>query len=1166
MADQMVSPIAQLLQKRILVIDGAMGTSLQAMDLVDEDFGGEAYAGCNEYLSITKPEAIVAVHESYLRSGADIIETNTFGATSVVLAEYNLHHLTDQLNKASVVLAKEACKRYSTPEKPRFVAGSMGPTTKSLSVTGGISFDELAHTFFEQAISLIEGGVDYLLLETALDTLNLKAGYIGILKAFKQIGCQIPIAISGTIETMGSMLAGQGVEALYTSMAHINPLYIGLNCATGPIFMKDHIRTLSQIAQCPVAVVPNAGIPNPDGSYPESPTDMATVLEEFAHQGWINILGGCCGTTPAHIEKMVSIAHLHPPRTIPSHHSTTLSGIDALTIESENRPYLVGERTNVIGSRAFKALITEEKFEEAAEIARKQVRSGAHLLDVCLSNPDRDEDQDMVQFLSFATKLVKVPFMIDSQVPKVVETAFKLTQGKCILNSINLEDGEKSFEELLPLVATYGAGVVVGCIANEMAVTAMQKLEVARRAHQLLTQKYGIQEEDIYFDPLVFPCGTGDEKYIGSGKETIEGVRLIKENFPLCKTVLGISNVSFGLPHAGREVLNSVFLYHCTKAGLDLALVNTEKLMRYATISEEERQLCNDLLWYRTENGYDPIAHFASFYRNKKSTVVQEDLSHLSVEKRIEHNIVGGTKEGLLTNLEEALQQWSPLEVVNNPLMRAMDIVGKMFNDNELIVAEVLQSAEVMKASVAYLEQKMEKSEVHTRGTLLLATVKGDVHDIGKNLVEIILSNNGYRVIDLGIKCPPQTIIEAVATHQPDFIGLSGLLVKSAQQMVITAQDLRAQGIDIPILVGGAALTENFTRTRIAIEYNGPVVYCKDAMSGLSVANQLSDPQKRDLFLSNHRQEGIDFSSTSSSPERGESKRIFKEKLTFQYDPIRAKMPHPDPVIFTPPLEEVWELINPQMLYGNHLGLKGNIESLSKKNDPKYLKIHTLMTSLKERILKENLLTAKGIYQFFKVRKDGDALVILDPITLQETHRFVFPRQSEGLNLCLTDFIHPDQIDSLAAFVVTCGDGVSVIAKELMDQGNYFESHGLSALALESAEACAEWIHQELRTIWGIPDDKKLSRDDLFKLKYTGIRVSFGYPACPRLEDQRILFDLLQPEAKIGLSLSEEYMMYPEASVSGLVFHHPQARYFTINEGDLKAFESIHASELSKDR
>lgn len=1149
--------ISDLMKQRIVIIDGAMGTALQDMNLTAEDFGGEDLYGCNENLVLSKPEAIQAVHDAYFEAGADVVETNTFGGTNFVLGEYNLQDKVKEINSAAVEIAIKSKEKYSTPDKPRFVAGAMGPTTKSLAVTGGISFDEMRDAYAEQAYWLVKCGCDFILLETAMDTLNLKAGYLGVLDAFEKCNKSIPIAISVTIETMGTMLAGQGIEALYSSVEHMSPLYIGLNCATGPELMREHVRTLAEISQFPISVVPNAGIPDADGVYPEGATEFSTAIEAFVNEGWVNVLGGCCGTTPAHISDLEKMASGKKPRQVLPEKVCRVSGIEALTIDDDGKPFIVGERTNVIGSRAFKRLIEEEKFDEAAEIARKQVKAGAHIIDVCLSNPDRDEVADTISFYNKVSKMVKVPFMVDSQDPAVVEAAFKLIQGKCILNSVNLEDGEKSFEELLPLVKKYGASVVVGCIRGEMAVEPEDKLDIALESHRLITEKYGIPEEDIIFDPLVFPCGTGDENYFGSGAKTIEGVRLIDERLPNCKTTLGLSNVSFGLPNAGREVLNSVFLHHCVKAGLDSAIINSEKIVRFSEITEEEKKLCDDLLWYNLEDGNDPIANFTAYFRDKKVEAKKEvDRSSLSIEKKLEINIVQGTKEFLIENLDEALKKWDPLGVINNPLMAAMAIVGRLFNDNELIVAEVLQSAEVMKAAVSYLEQFMEKNEQSYRGTVVLATVKGDVHDIGKNLVDIILSNNGFKVIDLGIKCLSETLIEAIKEHKPDMVGLSGLLVKSAQQMVATASDFKAAGISIPILVGGAALTENFTALKIAPEYDGSVIYCKDAMTGLAVANRLTDKQGRETYLKEHalhQQEVIEKLSKKTT----ESKRKILDKIVYDHRNIQANVPHYDEILIQERFETIWPYINKQMLYGTHLGLKGNVKNLLSNQDEKTKKIVDMVERVKEEVIKKELIKAKCVARFFKVKSENDDLIILDHQTEKEIERFRFPRQSRGHQMCLSDFVNPNEIDNVAFFVLTCGDGISELARQKMDEGAFFEAHGLQAIALECAEAFAEYTHQYLRKIWGIPDKADATLEDLFKLNYTGVRVSFGYPACPRLEDQAKLWNILQPTEAIGVELTEEFMMMPEASVSALVFHHPQAGYFRVSEDDMLNFSPL---------
>lgn len=845
-SSERTSALKAALSERILVVDGAMGTAIQGYDLGPEDFGGAEYEGCNENLVFTRPDVIEAVHRGHLAAGADIIETDTFGSTSIVLAEYDLAHEARRLNQAAAALARRIAAEFSSPEKPRFVAGSMGPTTKSISVTGGVTFEELAASYHVQAAGLIEGGADVLLLETGQDTINIKAGLEGIDRAFAELGREIPVAVQGTVEPMGTLLAGQDVEALYVSLAHRDLLWIGINCATGPAFMTDHIRTLASISRFPVACIPNAGMPDENGKYNETPEAMAETLGRFVDSGWVNVIGGCCGTVDGHIHLLGEAAAGKAPRSYNPPRETRLSGIEALLVDDQVRPVVVGERTNVLGSRRFRRLINEAKFEEAAEVGRRQARNGAHVLDVCLQDPDRDEAEDVSQFLDLLTKKVKTPIMIDSTDSAVIELALTQLQGKAIINSINLEDGEERFQRVVPLARRYGAALVVGCIDDDkeqaQAITKERKLEVALRSAKLLTEKYGVPEEDLIFDPLVFPVGTGDVNYIGSGAETVEGVRLIKEALPRCKTVLGISNVSFGLPAAGREVLNSVFLYHCVQAGLDMAIVNSELMMRYAAIPEDERQLAEDLIWYR---GEDPVAAFAAHFREKAPSATTEDRRALPLDERLALAIIEGTKEGLAEDLDEALSNRTPLEIINGPLMDGMTEVGRQFNANQLIVAEVLQSAESMKFSVGHLEPHMERMESSIKGRVILATVKGDVHDIGKNLVEIILSNNGYEVINLGIKVPPQELIEAFHQHNPDMIGLSGLLVKSAQMMVETVRDFRQDGVSVPVLVGGAALSNRFTRLRIAPEYDGLVAYAPDAMTGLALANTIQEADER---------------------------------------------------------------------------------------------------------------------------------------------------------------------------------------------------------------------------------------------------------------------------------------------------------------------------------
>ncbi|RBW70304.1 methionine synthase [Bacillus taeanensis] len=1135
--------IQEQFQKKILVLDGAMGTMIQDANLTEEDFGGEEYDGCNEYLNLTAPDVIENIHRAYLEAGADIIETNTFGATSIVLEEYDLADKAVEINEAAVKLARNAVDQISTAEWPRYVAGAIGPTTKALSVTGGTTFEALIDTYYEQAVTLIKAGVDLLLIETSQDLRNVKAASLGIDKAFKELGKKLPIIISGTIEPMGTTLAGQTIEAFYISIEHLNPVAVGLNCATGPEFMRDHIRSLSELATTNVSCYPNAGLPDEEGNYHESPQSLAKKLAGFAEEGWLNMVGGCCGTTPNHIKEIAETVKQYEPRKFAENHPHVVSGIDPLIYDDSMRPLFVGERTNVIGSRKFKRLIADGKYEEASEIARAQVKKGAHVIDVCLADPDREEMEDMEAFLSYVVNKVKVPLMIDSTDEDVIAKALTYSQGKAIINSINLEDGEERFEKVIPLVHQFGAAVVVGTIDEQgMAVTAKRKLEVAKRSYDLLVNKYGLNPKDIIFDPLVFPVGTGDEQYIGAAKETIDGIKLIKEHLPECLTILGVSNVSFGIPPAGREVLNAVYLYHCTKAGLDYAIVNTEKLERYASIPESEKALSDKLLY---DTSKETLDEFVAFYREKK-VEKKVPTTSMSLEERIGNYVIEGSKDGLIADLDEALKKYDkPLDIINGPLMAGMEEVGRLFNLNELIVAEVLQSAEVMKAAVAHLEQFMEATDDKGKGKILLATVKGDVHDIGKNLVEIILGNNGFNIVNLGIKVTPSELIEACRKHSPDAIGLSGLLVKSAQQMVLTAKDLKEAGIDVPVLVGGAALSRKFTQNKIAPEYSGLVLYAKDAMDGLDIANKLHNPIEKQKIIEvyNEKQQERKVEVTPKAPtavlERPKRSTIEKRDV-YQAPDLKKHILRDYPLSYLKPY------INLQMLLGRHLGVNGKIDRLLKEGDERTVQLKQLTDELFLEGEKNNLISCHGIYQFFPAKADGDDVLIFDPNDQTKLiERFSFPRQDKEPHLCLSDFLRDDITDYVGFFSVTAGRGIREYAEQLKRDGEFLKSHALQALALELAEGFAERMHQVMRDQWGFPDPATMSMQERFSAKYQGIRVSFGYPACPNLEDQEKLFKLIKPE-DIGIQLTDGFMMEPEASVTAMVFAHPQARYFNV--------------------
>jgi len=1134
----------------IPVMDGATGTALQDENLTADDFGGVDLEGCNEILVETRPDVVARVHQGYLEAGADIVETNTFGATPLVLAEYGLEDRAFDFNLEAARIARQACAEFDQPGRLRFVCGSMGPTTKAISVTGGVTFDELSEHFKVQALGLMAGGADYLLLETCQDTRNIKAGLIGIGDAFTSAGWALPVAVSVTIEATGTMLAGQDAEALAISLGHVDLLYVGLNCATGPELMTEHVRTLSELVRTRVACVPNAGLPNEDGLYTQTPEDFVEVFSRFLEQGWLNLVGGCCGTTAAHVRALADLVAQRRPRT-PSHHQRALiSGIEGVELTEDNRPLLVGERTNVLGSRKFKRLIADGDWEAGAEVGRAQVRGGAQVLDVCMQDPDREEVQDIEAFLGQLVRMVKPPLMIDSTDAAVMERALTYCQGKAVLNSINLEDGRSRFEAVAPLARKYGAAVVVGTIDEQgMAVSAERKLEIAQRSFRILTEEFDIPPEDIWWDALVFPCGTGDENYIGSAAGTIEGVRRLKAEFPFSKTVLGVSNVSFGLPPAGREILNSVFLYHATQAGLDAAIVNSEKLARYAEIPEAEIALSDALLFLEpgdTEGSDQAVADFAAHFRGRKSATSGPPLADLPIEERLARAVVEGTKEGLLDNLAMALAdpRWpEPLAVINGPLMTGMAEVGRLFNDNKLIVAEVLQSAEVMKAAVSFLEGHMDAAESSNRGKVLLATVKGDVHDIGKNLVDIILSNNGFEVVNLGIKVPSDQLIQAVREHQPDVIGLSGLLVKSAQQMVLTAGDLKATGISTPLLVGGAALTRRFAHRKIAPSYSGLCTYARDAMDGLRWVERLTDENERPGVEAAIAQTQAEDQVQSTPEVRQRRPKTTATRLEVAQDLVAPSPADRDRHLERLDLDETWAHLNPQMLYAKHLGLRGSVARLEEAGDPKLAKLVELIDELKSDC-RAGAMEARAVWRFFAAAADGDRLILSQPDDGEIVAEWALPRQDSGHGLCLTDYILPEG-DHVALFVTTAAGEVRRRIEEFKQAGEYLKSHGLAALALETAEAAAELVHARLRAAWGFADAPEMTLQDRLSARYRGKRYSFGYPACPDLEGQVELFAALEP-AEIGVELTDGFMMDPEASVSAIVIQHPEARYFGV--------------------
>ena len=1153
------------LKNRILLLDGAMGTMIQKQNLTADDFGGEKYEGCNDYLVLTKPEIIKNIHKEYLKSGSDIIETNSFGALDIVLKDYDLEDRAFEMSKRAAELVNEAILEYRSenPDDTRhlYVAGALGPSNKSISVTGGVTFDELVHTYYTAVSGLLAGGVDLILFETIQDTRNLKAAYLGLKKAMEE-NYAVPLMLSFTIESTGTTLAGQTADAFYYAVNHMHPFSVGLNCATGPEFMTQFLKTLNDISNTYISVYPNAGLPNEDGEYEETPVTLANKLEPFFKNKYLNIVGGCCGTTPDYIKKIKEKTVNYEPRNIDKNKNfNNLSGLISLETP-KNRPIYVGERTNVIGSRIFKNLIAQEKFDEATEVARLQIKGDADVIDVCLANPDRDEVADMKAFLEKVSKFAKVPIMLDSTDINVVEKGLTYLQGKGIINSINLEDGEEKFKKMAEVIKEFGAAVVVGLIDEEgMAVSLEKKIKVARRSYELLTKKYGIDERDIIFDTLVFPVATGDQKYIGSASATIEAIREIKKEMPNVKTILGVSNISFGLPIAGREVLNTYYMNKAYEAGLDFAIVNTEKIIPMDEISDEEKELSENILFHTDDEN---VSKFANFYRDKKATKKKVDVSNLTAEEKVANLVVEGSKKDLTILLDELLKKYTPIEIINGPLMTGMDEVGRLFNKNDLIVAEVLQSAEVMKASVAHLEQFMEKDESSVKGKIIMATVKGDVHDIGKNLVGIIIGNNGYEVIDLGINTPAEKIRDAVVKEKADFLGLSGLLVKSAAEMVNTVAVLREAGISIPIFVGGAALTEKFTVNKIEPAYeNNIVIYSKDAMTALSDLNKMIDEKKFEEFRE-YLQKRRDLLLIKDEKELQKLKvkqtvsDIKDKDGTFDYSKIEIpkynfeKIYKPETlnkqIITNIKAKDVFPFINLQMLIGKHLGLKWIVGKMLEKQDPRTVKIYNEIKDIIEH--GDEYFDITAIYKYFPVRrkygkeKNEFSLEILSDDLSKVIETFNFPRQKYGQYLSLNDYVNPDGIDYVGFFVATAGEKSRIVSNELKAKGEFYKGHLVNSIGLELAEATSEYIHQIMRKDVGIID-KELQTEDILKANYQGNRYSFGYPACPDLSDQKKLFKLLKPEI-YGIKLTDEFMMYPEASVSAIVFSQPFCKYFNM--------------------
>lgn len=1119
-----MSHIESFLQQQVLVLDGAMGTELAAANLGDADFGGSRYVGCSEILTVTRPDLIRDIHYRYIEAGAHFLTTNTFGANQIVLSEYGLEKRVDELNKEAVLRIREALAQ-SNAEGPHFIVGDLGPSSKAYSVTGGISLAEISDIYFEQAVSLLEADVDILMFETIQDVLNLKAAHSGVVRAFEHVGKQVPIWISVTIESTQTTLAGQTIDAFYTAIEHIQPLVVGMNCALGPEHLREGLSRLSKLSKTYVSFHPNAGLPDEDGQYNVSPEAFFNEIQPLLTDRCLNIVGGCCGTRPEHIQYVRNHVGAHQPHACHCHQSDFVSGLVNVALDEF---IVVGERTNTIGSKIFRELIAEEKFAEAVEIARTQVNAGAKVLDVCLANPDRDEVADMLAFVRELRQSVKVPLMIDTTNIEVLEAVLPEVPGKMIVNSVNFERGDAYFEQYVRIAKKHGAKIVVGLIDEAgMAVSFSQKMAIFDRLKAKM-KEVGLKRQDVIIDPLVFPIATGDTNYDGAANATLDAIAAIhNEDY---YTVLGLSNVSFGLPLAGRLYINDLYLNEAKKRGLSMALINAAHHMGDDT---KAITLGGNLLQNNTQENIDAFITYIRTLIPKKAEK-KETIAH-TPEESLAQKVRYGTKLALQENIQQLLDcGMRPLDVINGPLMSGMDEVGILFGKNELIVTEVLQSASVMKESVAYLEQFMETGDKQKRGKVIFATVKGDVHDIGKNLVGIIFENNGYDVLDLGINVDTARIIEAIGTFKPDMIGLSGLLVKSAHQMVEVVSELEARGIHIPIMIGGAALTRRFVATRIAPRTEAPVFYCPDAMIGLDYANQLQSDKREACIQTNiENQQKTRELAESTDTKIAQNKQITKQtdSTTVEKRTSVKKAPldyerHEIHASFS----DVYPFVNESVLFSRHLGIKGGV------TNPKYQTMKERLVSLIQTY--GEAFQLRGVFQVFPVKLVGETIQIQDT-----TVAFEFPRQQDKKQMALQDFLHPE--DTLGMFVVTAGNEVFELAAKLESTGDYEGAHILKSLTLELAEAMAEYVHQKVREHYRVGDGE-ITIDDILKANYTGKRYSFGYPACPDLEDQAKLFALLKPE-NLGIELSPSMMMSPLASVSAIVFYNEKATYFTVS-------------------
>ncbi len=1161
-----MSDFLQTVRERVVIYDGAMGTNIQKRNPTLDDYWGKE--NCSEVLVLSRPDIIRDIHADFFQVGCDVVETDTFGGTSIVLGEFGLADRVEEINLAAARIAREVAQQFSTKAHPRFVAGSIGPTTKLPSL-GHIKFDDMVASYVEQALALIKGGVDVLLIETAQDLGQAKAAVVGVFEAMQKAGKRLPVTVQVTLQESGTMLLGTEIGAALTALEPFDVDVIGLNCATGPVEMNDAVRFLGANSTKHVSVLPNAGLPQNEGGhavYKLTPADLAQYHKHFVQDYGIRIVGGCCGTTPEHLKAVVdAVSGVEPAKREVKPIAAASSAYTSVPLDLDPKPLVVAEEMNTTTRvEHFRNLVRGKKYDDILALAKKLVNEGSHMLDLCCAIVGEDEKGYITAILEKVATRVPAPILVDSTEADVVEEALKRIPGKAIINSINLEDGEKRTSKVLPMAKRYGAAVIALTIDEDgMALTAEKKTAIAKRIYELATTKYGIRPVDIIFDALTLPISTGQEEYRSAGMETLNAIKQIKKELPDVKTILGVSNISFGLDAYPRRVLNSVFMHEAVDYGLDMAIVNYTKIYPLYKIPHEGVELARKLIYQDRSDG-DPLQKYMQHFAATKGKVQGATTAHvdtLSVDDKLKFAIINGEKsvgegaqkKSLEALLDDALHEYTPLELINTVLLDGMRTVGELFGARKMQLPSVLDSAGVMKQAVAYLEPKMEKKTgSQQKGTIVLATVKGDVHDIGKNLVDIILTNNGFKVVNLGIKQPGDTIIKSAQDHKADAIGLSGLLVKSTLEMKYVIQDLERQKLEFPVICGGAALTRKYVEDDLRREYSNAVFYADDAFAGLHIMEDLATANGKKQARLQEGRTVKEYAKAAAVDE--ETGPVFAERSAVVQDAPSIPMPPFWGVRVRKDfnLREVFQYINDTALFKNQWQLKtASQEDYARLVEEKF---RPIKLKLQEEIIASGIFEPKVVYGYFPAQSEGNDVIVYEEPRAgapapHELLRFAFPRQREGRKLSISDFFAPKssgKMDVIGLSLVTIGSKASLETQRLFEGGEYTRYLYLHGLSVETAEALAEYLHKKMREELGIAGQDSPHIRDLFHQKYQGSRYSFGYPACPNLEDQTKLFALLHPEENVGVKLTTGFLLEPEQSTSAIVVHHPQAKYFVV--------------------